>query len=257
MVEQIDMHYYETLKKRSYLNGKGTLYKFEDWVISQCKPYPGMRVLELGCGTGKHTFPFADFVSPGGSILGIDISQEAITEVNEKAKANQLKQIRAMRGSFDECINLLHDSKFDLILSCYAIYYAKDMKGVLCALRSQLNPNGHMFICGYGEMNNQEIYNIINDVIPTNSREPMKSAGDFIHASTIEEIGKFYQRFSTVRLYNKIQFNKVGDVLEWWKNHPSYLPEIYDQVEDILRSYFTLKSNFVLTKSILGVNYYS
>ena len=93
------MQYYETLKRRSYLNSKGTLYKLEDWVIKQCKPYPGMRVLDLGCGTGKHTFPFADLVSPGGSILGIDISQEAVTEVNEKAKTNQLKQIRAMKGS--------------------------------------------------------------------------------------------------------------------------------------------------------------
>jgi hypothetical protein len=49
----------------------------------------------------------------------------------------------------------------------------------------------------------------------------------------------------------------VDDVLEWWKNHPSYLPEIYGQVEDELRTYFASKSNFVLTKSILGVNYYS
>jgi ubiquinone/menaquinone biosynthesis C-methylase UbiE len=179
-----------------------------------------------------------------------------VTEVNEKAKTNQLNQVRAMKGSFDECINLLHDSKFDLILSCYAIYYAKDMKGVLCALRSLLNPMGHIFICGYGKMNNQEIYNIINHVI-SNPSEQMKSAGDFIHASTIDEIGKCYQRFSTVRWYNRIQFNKVDDVLGWWKNHPSYLPEIYDQVEDALRTYYALKSNFVLTKSILGVNYYS
>ncbi|HEY7572837.1 MAG TPA: class I SAM-dependent methyltransferase [Nitrososphaeraceae archaeon] len=256
MVEQIDTHYYETLKRRSYLNNKGTLYKFEDWVIKQCKPYPEMRVLELGCGTGKHTFPFAEQVSPAGSILGIDISQEAVTEVNEKANSNQLKHIRAVKGSFDECVNLLHDSKFDLILSCYAIYYAEDMKRVLCALRSLLSPKGHIFICGYGKGNNQEIFNIINHVIP-NPREHRKSAGDFIDESSIEEIGKCYQRFSTVRLYNKIQFNGVDDVLEWWKNHPSYLPEIYDQVKGTLQSIFALKGNFVLTKSILGVNYYS
>lgn len=255
MVERIDMNYYETLKRRNHINSKGTLYKFEDWVIEQCKPYPGMRVLELGCGTGKHTFPFADLISPG-SILGIDISQEAVTEVNAKAKTSQLNQVRAMKGSFDDCINLLHDSKFDLILSCYAIYYAKDMKGVLCDLRSLLNPNGHIFICGYGKGNNQEIFDIINQVI-SNPREQRESAGDFIHASSIEEIGKCYHRFSTVRWYNKIQFDKADDVLWWWKNHPSYLPEIYDKVEDALRTYFDLKGNFVLTKSILGVNYYS
>jgi hypothetical protein len=104
-------------------------------------------------------------------------------------------------------------------------------------------------------MNNQEIYDIINHVIP--NREQMKSAGDFIDQSSIEEIGRYYQKFNTVRFSNNIQFNKVDDVLEWWKNHPSYLPEIYDLVEDELRTYFARQSNFALTKSILGVNYYS
>ena len=130
------------------------------------------------------------------------------------------------------------------------------MKGVLCTLRSLLNPNGHIFICGYGKKNNQEIFDIINSVI-SDPREQKESAGDFIDASSIEEIGKCYHRFGPVRWYNKIQFNKVDDVLEWWKNHPSYLPEIYDKVEDALQTYFDLKSNFVLTKNILGVNYYS
>jgi ubiquinone/menaquinone biosynthesis C-methylase UbiE len=256
LVEQIDEHYYETLNRRNLINTKGTLYKFEDWVIEQCKPYPGMRILELGCGTGKHTFPFADLISPG-SILGVDISQEAVTEVNEKAQRNQLNQVSAIKGSFDECINLLRGSRFDLILSCYAIYYAKDMKRVLCDLSSLLNPNGHVFICGYGKRNNQEIYDIINNII-SNPNEQKKSAGDFIDTSSIEEIGKCYNnRFDTVRWYNKIQFDKVDDVLLWWKSHPSYLPEIYDKVEDALQTHFTLKSNFVLTKSIMGVNYYS
>lgn len=255
MVERIDGHYYETLKRRNSINSKDTLYKFEDWVVKQCKPYPGMRVLELGCGTGKHTFPFANLISPG-SILGVDISQEAVTEVNEKAQRNQLNQVSAIKGSFDECINLLCDSKFDLILSCYAIYYAKDMKRVLCDLHSLLNPNGHVFICGYGKRNNQEIYDIINHII-SNPHEQKKSAGDFIDALNIEEVSKCYNRFDTVRWYNKIQFSKVDDILWWWKNHPSYLPEIYDKVEYALRTHFALKSNFVLTKSILGVNYNS
>jgi hypothetical protein len=35
------------------------------------------------------------------------------------------------------------------------------------------------------------------------------------------------------------------------------MDQLHDQVEDELRTYFALKSNFVLTKSILGVNYYS
>ena len=244
------------LKKRISANDRGSLYDLEDWVIKQCEPAPSMRVLDLGCGTGKQIFRFANLLSSRGSILGIDISQQAVDEVNEKAKTKRLKQIKAIKASLDECINLLQGSKFDLILSCYAIYYAKDMIRVLCDLHSLLNPNGHIFLCGPARMNNQEMFSIINRIISDPSKQ-IEAADDFIDASNIEEISRYYQRFSTIRLDNKIQFDSVDNVLQWWKNHSSFNPKIYDSVEDVLRTHFAVKGNFVLTKNILGVNYYS
>jgi SAM-dependent methyltransferase len=244
------------LKNRIGANDRGSLYDLEGWVIHQCEPHHGMQVLDLGCGTGKQIFRFADLVSSTGSILGIDISQQAVDEVNEKAKTKQLKKIRAIKASLDECTNLLQGAKFDLIMSCYAIYYANDMKRVICELRSLLNPNGHIFLCGPAKMNNQEMFNIINDVISDPSKQ-VEVADDFIDASSIEEISRHYQRFNTIRLDNKIQFDSVDNVLQWWKNHSSFIPEIYDSVENSLRTHFAVKGKFVLTKNILGLNYYS
>ncbi len=39
---------------------------------------PGMRILDLGCGSGKTTFYLNKLVQPGGSTIGVDISQERI-----------------------------------------------------------------------------------------------------------------------------------------------------------------------------------
>ena len=39
---------------------------------------PGMRILDLGCGSGKTTFYLNKLVQPGGSAIGVDISQERI-----------------------------------------------------------------------------------------------------------------------------------------------------------------------------------
>ncbi len=243
------------LKNRSAVNEQGALYDLEDWIIQQCQPDVGMRILDLGCGTGKQIFRFVDLVSRG-SILGIDISQEAVNEVNEKAKNKQLEHVSAIQASLDECVNLMNGSKFDLILSCYAIYYAEDMKGVLYGLRSLLNPKGHIFICGPAAMNNREIIDIVNSLISDPSKWA-KPAQDFIDASSIEEIGGYYQTFNTVRLDNKIRFDSVDTVLRWWKNHASFVPDIYDGVRDALRNHFAEKGNFMMTKNILGVNYYS
>jgi len=39
---------------------------------------PGMRVADLGCGPGKTTFYLNKLVQPGGSAIGVDISQKRI-----------------------------------------------------------------------------------------------------------------------------------------------------------------------------------
>jgi len=39
---------------------------------------PGMRVLDLGCGPGDVTFVAAGLVGPGGSVVGVDSSAEAL-----------------------------------------------------------------------------------------------------------------------------------------------------------------------------------
>jgi ubiquinone/menaquinone biosynthesis C-methylase UbiE len=39
---------------------------------------PGMRIADLGCGPGKTTFYLNNLVQPGGSAVGVDISQKRI-----------------------------------------------------------------------------------------------------------------------------------------------------------------------------------
>ena len=39
---------------------------------------PGMRVADLGCGSGKTTFHLHKLVQPGGSALGVDIAGQRI-----------------------------------------------------------------------------------------------------------------------------------------------------------------------------------
>lgn len=245
----------KALKQREQLNTRGALYDLEDWIIKQVNPYQGMRVLDLGCGTGKQIFALADFVSSDGFILGFDIADEAINEINKRAKKEQRNQIKTIRGALDECIDLLRDSRFDLIISTYAIYYARDMKKVLSGLGAILNPRGHIFVCGPGRGTNQEIFKLINKIVP-NSSLKVKHVTDFIQKSEIKKIGKHYSRFSTVQLANKIQFDSVESVLQWWKNHNSFIPEIYDTVAKTLQSCFVKKNKFILTKNVLGIHYY-
>jgi ubiquinone/menaquinone biosynthesis C-methylase UbiE len=246
----------QALKQREQLNAQGASYNLEEWIIQQVKPYQGMRVLDLGCGTGKQIFALASLVSPNGFILGLDISDEAVDEVNARARSENLQQIKAIIGSLDECVEILQDCRFDLILSAYAIYYAKDMKRLLSELRSLLSPNGAVFICGPGQGTNQEMIHLINK-IASNPSTRAKSVDDFIQEPDIKEIAMCYSKFATVRLFNQIRFDSIDRVLQWWKNHNSFIPEIYSAVAQALLSHFSQNDGFLLTKNVLGAHYYA
>ncbi len=241
----------DSLKCREKLNARGERFNLEEWIFQQIKPKKGMSVLDLGCGTGKQIFAIADAVSPGGLIVGLDISDAAVEIVNETAKKRNLDNVKAIKGSLDDCVNLLADSQFDLILSSYAIYYASDMKNLLIQLKKILKPKGQIFVCGYGAGTNHEMTEIINKVSPAEKAKPV---GDFISEREINEIGSHYSRIRTIRLHNTIRFDSAEDVLAWWKNHNSFIPEIADAVKKEVEIRTRQNNGFSITKNVLGVH---
>ena len=105
----------------------------QDRLLELAALQPGERVLDVACGTGLVTFPAAAAVSPGGEVVGTDISQSMIDLV---------RQIAAERGvanaSFDrmdaEDLGALPDASFDVVLTALGLMYVPD---VLQALKEQ------------------------------------------------------------------------------------------------------------------------
>jgi ubiquinone/menaquinone biosynthesis C-methylase UbiE len=69
---------------------------------------PGMRVVDIGCGPGKTTFKFSEMVQPGGSAVGVDLSEQRVEYAREHygndqtsfAQADLLKPLTDL-GQFD------------------------------------------------------------------------------------------------------------------------------------------------------------
>jgi ubiquinone/menaquinone biosynthesis C-methylase UbiE len=58
---------------------------------------PGIRCVDLGCGSGDVTFEMAALVGPGGSAVGIDMDQ---------AKLQLAREVAAERGSVNVAFEL-------------------------------------------------------------------------------------------------------------------------------------------------------
>jgi SAM-dependent methyltransferase len=80
---------------------------------------PGMRVLDLGCGAGDVAFVAADLVGPGGSVVGVDRSPEALARARLRARARGLAQVQFVEGD-------IHDpapgGPFDAIVERFVLW---------------------------------------------------------------------------------------------------------------------------------------
>lgn len=214
-------------------------------------PKSGINVLDIGCGNGKQIFALHDYLKGNVTITGIDISSEAIDEINEKVVHHNYTNIFPLCTSFETINSIFPSSSFDLIISSYAIYYSKDVLHLLQSMKDLLTRNGEIFICGPGNGTNREI----NDIILTiNARYRSKTDfGDFFTSEEITSLSKVYSIQKTCRLHNYINFESSGEIMKWWRNHVSYIPEIDALVEKAIDDFIAEHGTFTLSKNTLAI----
>jgi ubiquinone/menaquinone biosynthesis C-methylase UbiE len=74
----------------------------------------GMVVADVGAGSGFHTFRMAPPVGETGKILAVDIQQEMLDLITERAKREKVANVETVKGT--ETDPKLPDGKVDLIL---------------------------------------------------------------------------------------------------------------------------------------------
>ncbi len=98
----------------------------------------GLRILDLGCGTGEHC---KEYIEMGAvEVTGIDISEKMLEVAKEK---NSDPRITYMKMPMEELNKL--DGRYDLAISSLAMHYIEDYRGVIKNVYRLLDLDG-MFV---------------------------------------------------------------------------------------------------------------
>ena len=100
---------------------------------------PGMRVLDLGCGAGDVTFVAADLVGPGGFVVGVDRSPEALARARLRAGQRGLAQVQFVEGDLDDPAP---GGPFDAIVERLVLWTVPDPAALLRRQATVLRPGG-------------------------------------------------------------------------------------------------------------------
>jgi ubiquinone/menaquinone biosynthesis C-methylase UbiE len=103
----------------------------------------GQRVLDFGCRVGHYTIPVAKVVGDGGIVFAVDKEQHALNELEQKARANNLKNVKIIKTSGQTTLDLESES-IEVVLFYDVLHYLEknDRKQLYQEAQRVLKQNG-------------------------------------------------------------------------------------------------------------------
>lgn len=110
---------------------------------------PGMRVLDVGCGSGSITRGFAEAVAPG-QVVGIDFQTSQINQAEASRESQGLTNLRFEEA--DAYQLPFPDQSFDAVFANAVLWHLREPDRVLANIRRVLCPGGIVGIrdCDWG-----------------------------------------------------------------------------------------------------------
>jgi ubiquinone/menaquinone biosynthesis C-methylase UbiE len=108
-------------------------------LLSAAHLAPGMRVVDVACGTGVLTIPAAEAVSPGGTAVGLDLNSEMLSVARRKAPEIDWREAPAEALPFES-------AHFDAVMSQFGLMFFRDRNAAIREMWRVLRPGGRLAI---------------------------------------------------------------------------------------------------------------
>ena len=191
----------------------------------------GLRVIDLGCGTGELTERLADNL-PQSRVIGIDSSAEMLERARERARPGldfEKARIEDLQGNWD------------LIFSHAALHWVQDHQALVPKLLSHLTPSGQLVV-QMPSNHNHKTHTLITEIA---AEEPFRGAlAGWTRQSPVLEINEYAELLHAHGAEELVVFEKVypsllddADSLADWTSGTTLVP-YFDRLPEQLREPF-------------------
>lgn len=197
------------LKTRMSIHEKYSVNQlgFGNWLYQQYEIEDGMRILELGCGTGDLWTNHIGSLKPGASLILSDYSEGMVEVVRNKFSSNQ-------RVSFEQ-INIeeipYEDESFDMIIANMMLYHVPDLQKGLGEVYRVLRKSGSFYCATFGENGIQQYltrslsnYGVRIDI-----------SGNFTLQNGADILGKYFTEVDRRDYADALRVTETEDLLDY------------------------------------------
>lgn len=225
-------------------------YEINDWILSTINLSSKERVLDIGCGNGKQLIPYSREIGPDGHALGLDISDELLDEAKRKAKDSGVK-VELRRCGMEDLASCLDGKIFDVISSCFALYYSKDYVKTMNDIWNLLEDGGRCFICGPTQGNNLELAELHTRV--TELPPAFVEHTRFMEEEALPAFRNISENIETSIFRNPIEFPDKSSLLDYWKSYTLFNDDARLRFEELVDQIFESDGTFTTQKVVLGI----
>src|SRR5699024_2281800 len=155
------------------------------------------RILDLGCGTGRHSLFFAQY---GFEVFASDISKESTDVLQEKIHRKNISNISIYNFSFQNI--LFEDDFFDAVICTSVLHHAllKDIERGIAEIYRVLKPEGCLI---FDMLSKEDLSYGLGKAIEENTFIGSREGEEGIHHHYIDvdELEKLLEKFNETNIY--------------------------------------------------------
>lgn len=265
-IRKMKISYQETttdLTKRIDIHNQFGGRNIDEWMLQLLNLKPGMKILDVACGSGKQVFSFYRRLSAKVEITGGDVSKDLLEQASQEAIKQHIKA-DFVHLDFNQRFGFPND-QFDLLSCCFAIYYAVDMPFTIREMHRVLKPGGQLFTSGPMPQNKQVFYDIIREATNNKPIPPMPGSSRY-NSEILNTIRDIFSKVDVHLFENPLTFTSAEPFLEYTRASLSEdrklwsdffkdkedFKRIMDQISIVTRKRIERDGKLVMTKVVGG-----
>lgn len=220
------------------------------WIYEQMKLAPGMKVLELGCGSGMLWKENAKKIPDGCQILLTDISPGMLEDTKRNLSG-------ACPGQFAydimDCCDIRGTaSAYDIVVANFLLFYLRDIKKAVAGIARALRPGGTLICATYGERHMQEVEELVKEFNPKIRLSAVRLYENFGLENGEAVLSRCFDRVEKREYPDELHVTDIDLLADYIMschgNQREYLVTEYDEFKAFLKGKLKKKGYIRITK---------